>query len=142
MIGLLAVGGYLAIAACTWRVSVIRQIDQLAQKRLAGLEEIYTTPGIRSEDRDRWIEDHIRRDGGLVNDGDRQGAVLGGAVVALFWPPFWAWALAARLLARITSGLTSPTEQAFERRVAEHAELEALRKLAREHNLPMPGGDA
>lgn len=141
MIGLLVVGGYLAIAACTWRVYVTRQVEYVAQKRLAELEKLYGTPGYRSEDRDLWIAKAVRNTGGLVSDYDRSEAVLTGALAGLFWLPFWAWLAARILLALATQGLTSPTERAFEQRAAERAELEALRKLAREHNLPMPGGD-
>lgn len=61
---------------------------------------------------------------------NRSFLVLGGLALGLFWPV----TLPFRLLSR---HVVAPTEQAERDRL----ELEKLRKLARDHGLPMPGGE-
>ena len=67
-------------------------------------------------------------------DGERGMMLFFGLALALLWPVV----LPARTVYRLLSGrglMTTP----IERELAERAELEQLRRLAREHHLPMPG---
>lgn len=63
----------------------------------------------------------------LVDTEDRLMALLFGASIAIVWP-------AALVVTFLAKGLRVPTEVACEK----DRELEQLRVLAREHDLPMP----
>jgi hypothetical protein len=138
----LILGGYLAAALWTWRCFALRHVESCAQDTLAELEARYSSSTYRVQDRPHWIAEEIQRRGGLVPGYERDCGVAMGAIAGLLWPLFWVGLGALLLLDITTNGLASPTEAAAEQRAKELAELEALRKLAREHNLPMPGEDA
>lgn len=105
----------------TARTIAIRMIDAEA-RRAAGWRQSWRT---------QFREPH-RDDGKPLVDGeDRVMSLVMGILIASVWP------LALIVLAA-SSFLRSPTEIAE----ADRVELERLRKLAREHNLPMPGGDS
>jgi hypothetical protein len=136
--GWLILGGYVCIALLTWRFFAIRHVETCAQDTLAELNRRFSSPTYRSQDRERWIAAEIERSGGLVPGYERGYGAGMGALAGVFWPLFWVGVGALLLLDVTTNGLSSPTEVAAEQRAKELAELEALRKLAREHNLPMP----
>lgn len=70
-----------------------------------------------------WVKDEP-----LVGTGFKALCLTTGVFVSSVWP-------AALLVLAVVRGLTSPTERAE----AQRRELEQLRRLAREHDLPMPG---
>jgi hypothetical protein len=84
--------------------------------------------GILDKDAQRAAKFSLRdKSEPLVDTEDKMVALFFGAVAATIWPavlPFIA----------IAKGLRAPTEKTEEQR----KELEQLRKLAREHGLPMP----
>lgn len=84
--------------------------------------------------RDEWEREfkrpHRHRGAPLVDSEGRVMSLVFGSLAALVWP-------AALLVAVIAPRLRAPSEVAD----AERAELDALRKLAREHGLPLPGTD-
>lgn len=90
-----------------------------------------------------FLDHEVRRSEGLYGDAEKAArewlglSLAGGFLTALFWPVTGPVRGAFRL-ARSGGLFRTPTERAAAQRV----ELEALRKLARDHGLPMPGGDA
>jgi hypothetical protein len=102
-------------AGWTWLAVARRYLNSVARENLrfrAG--------------RSHWADDP------LVDGEDRGLALLIGFLAALIWP----LALLALVVMR-SSLLTTEVEKQEEQRI----ELEKLRKLAREHNLPMPGDE-
>lgn len=71
-----------------------------------------------------------------LDNTDRAFAAALGVGLALAWPIALPVRIAWRAVTR-RGLLQTPTERA----AAERRELEALRKMAREHGLPMPGED-
>jgi hypothetical protein len=120
LMGWLIFSAYLLVAVvCGVRFGV-RYIERDAREEL----------GRRERWRRRFNEPHEDDGEPLVDDFERGGFVLGGMLLGLIWP----LSLPFRLLMRVA---VAPTEMVERDRL----ELERLRKLAREHDLPMPGGD-
>jgi hypothetical protein len=103
-----------------------RRVDQLARIELRSRRQM--AKSYRPEDRDRMIADQ----GPLGTARQRTDALTMGLLPGLIWPMHWAGRGMLALLRR--APLKSPTEAAEEQR----RELEALRRLAMEHNLAMP----
>lgn len=121
MIGWVVLAAYVVGWLWTARLMAIRAVDSEARTELERREEW----------RKRFKEPH--RDDGkpLVDREDRVMNLVMGLLVGVVWPlilPFLALAASMRI----------PTEVAE----AQRQELESLRKLAREHGLPMPGGES
>ena len=129
MILSMALLGYVAVWAYTVRAFALRNIDQVAQDELRGRNR--EAASFRPEDRDHFLADK----GPLVDDFQRQDARWGGIGIGAIWPVYWAGRFGDALFSRVN--LQSPTELAERQR----RELEALRRLAREHNLPLPEAD-
>lgn len=89
--------------------------------------EAQTVLARRESWRSRFREPHEDDGKPLVDGEDRAMNIILGLLIGLVWP-------LALVVLGLSKALRSPTEVAE----ADRAELEALRALAREHNLPMP----
>lgn len=117
----IVVVAYLVGWAWTARTVAIRMIDQEARKTLERRESW----------RKRLCMPHDDDGKPLVDTEMRILSVVMAALIGIVWP-------LALLVVLIAGRLRTPTEVAE----ADRVELEALRKLAREHGLPMPGGES
>ena len=113
VMGWLLLVAYLLGWAWTGRRIAVANLEDSARHTLKR-RRIHTRPGEDDEP--------------LVDGEERVMAVTIGALVGLAWP-------VALIVMALSRRLKAPSEVAH----AERRELEALRKLAREHGLPMPG---
>lgn len=115
-----------------WAVLTVYVAGYLWCTRWIALREIEEMAATELADREGWRkkfrEPHRDEGKPLVQSGDRVVQLMFAMLVSLFWPVVGAMVLVA-------GRLRAPTEV----RADQRAELEALRALAREHNLPMPG---
>lgn len=119
----------------TWLIVGAYAIGYLLTARMVALNMIEGEASVELERREGWrnrfSEPHSDDGKPLVDGEERVLSLLMGCIAAIIWP-------VVLLVIGIAGSLRSPSERLAEQR----HELEALRKLAREHNLPMPGGDA
>jgi hypothetical protein len=94
---------------------------------------------IHKRENDPFYGSLAEKRGWPVTEGMDVGlAVSIGLGVAAFWP----LAVVLGIILLLFRGFTPKIERDYEKQQRDAAELAALRKLAREHNLPMPGAES
>ena len=116
----------------SWLILGIYVLGWLVTARIIAIGVIESEASKELAARDRWRkrfgQPHADDNLPLIDNEERIMSLTIGSLIALFWP-------AVLPVVGIAKTLRSPSERIAE----ERRELEALRKLAHEHNLPMPG---